>query len=219
MHWEDDPYFNHVQDELEMRAALETVICDRRVIDEAIKHYQSGRNRDRMLVEAALAGGAAFQTVDKIIANEVHRRYEAHKTFSNKLRTALKKSHPKDGQRYQAHHIVAHSARLARAAAKVLKALGIDIHGKNNGVWLPEDDQSKQRGTYKNAYIHNTVHTDVYYANISYEVVSAFENDATDEEMKRLRRRIAEQLQNGTYPIIQVIPGAERHLISGGRSR
>lgn len=65
-----------------MRAALETVISDRRVIDEAIKHYQSGRNRDRMLVEAVLAGGAAFQTVDKILSSEVHRRYEANTTVS-----------------------------------------------------------------------------------------------------------------------------------------
>lgn len=88
-------------------------------------------------------------------------------------------------------------------------ALGIDIDDPCNGVFLPKDETSKLQGLMKGAFIHGSVHTKAYFANVNLEIITAYENNADKDEVKRILKDIAEELQAGRYPIHHYRPGAE----------
>ena len=207
----DELYSNFDYDELEVKLALKTIINDEQVISEAAKHYQMGKRQDLLYAEQMLIKGASFKTVDKVMASNIKKRTSARPKWDTKLRQALIKSKklPDKTYSYQAHHIVAKGAQRSKQAVEILFALGIDIDDLDNGVFLPKDTTSKHKGAYKSAYVHENIHTKPYYANVNFQVISAFENGANKDEMKRLLKDIGEELQNGRYPINQFIPGAE----------
>jgi hypothetical protein len=191
--------------------ALKTVINDEKVVSEAVKQYQLGRAQDLAYAESMLSNGAAFNMVDKTIQSNIKRRAASRPQWDTKLRKALIKNKglPDAKHCYEAHHIVAKGAQRARAAVDVLLALGIDIDDPENGVFLPKDEKSRKSGSLKKSYIHGNVHTKPYYANINFQIVSAYENGADSEEMKRVLKDIGEDLQKGVYPVNQYLPGAE----------
>ncbi len=49
----------------------------------------------------------------------------------------------------------------------------------------------------------------IIYANINFQIVSAYENGVDSEEMKRVLKDIGEDLQKGVYSVNQYLPGAE----------
>ncbi len=57
--------------------------------------------------------------------------------------------------------------------------------------------------------MHVNIHTKPYYANVNFQIVSAYENGAEKDEIKAILRDIGEDLKNGRYPIHHYIPGAE----------
>lgn len=207
----DELYSTFLDDELEIRLALRPILKDPELLEEAIKQYQLGKAQDLHYAEQMLGHGASFGMVDKTIASNIKRRAASKPRWTAKLRNALKKSQglPDLKYNYDAHHIVAKGAQRAKQAVEVLFALGIDIDDPENGVFLPKDEKSKKDGVHKNAYIHDTIHTKPYYANVNFQIVTAYENGADKEEMKRLLRDIGEELQKGRYPINQYLPGAE----------
>lgn len=205
-------YFDIDDDPLELKYALKGVISDEKVINEAIKNYQLGRQQDLLYAEQALEKGSVFATVDKIIATNIKKRMAARAEFNGRLRKALIKSKglPDVINSYDAHHIVAKNSQRSRRAVQILQALGIDLDDPANGVFLPSDAGSKRNGVLKGAYIHAQIHTKPYYSNINYQIVQAYEQGAEKEDMKRLLNDIARDLRRGVYPIHQYIPGAER---------
>lgn len=204
-------YSSFDDDSEELYLALSSVVNDEIVIREAIKNYQLGKAQDLRYAETALANGGSFSMVDKVIKSNIKRRQSARPGFDTKLRKALLKTKglPDLANKYDAHHIVAKGSIRAKRAAEILFALGIDIDDPDNGVFLPKDEAARKKGALKNAYIHGKIHTKPYCANINFQVIEAFENGATKDEMKSLLRDIADELKQGIYPIHQYIPGAE----------
>jgi len=216
----NDLYLDYEDEELEVRVALEATGISPKVAAEAAKVYQLGKAQDLIYSERAIAAGASFNTVKKIVQSNIKKRTKARPEFDTKLRSALLKSRklPDLVQAYQAHHIVAKGASRAHQAIAVLEALGIDIDDPNNGVFLPASDVDKKKGVLKKAYVHNTIHTKRYYANVTFEVLTQYGENAHKSEdeqktgMKKLLNRIGEQLTSGSYPINRYIPGAETAL-------
>ncbi|WP_086932006.1 AHH domain-containing protein [Agarilytica rhodophyticola] len=207
----DDLYMDMDDDYLELQFSLRQIISDQKIIDEAIKYYMTGLEQDLVYAESVLAKGGAFSTVNKLIAQRIGIRADARPNFTAKLRKALivAKRRPDASYAYDAHHIVAKNEARANRAAKILKALGIDIDDPDNGVFLPSNDISKKHGNLKSAYVHNTIHTNIYYSNVNFQIIQAYENNATKDDMKEILQEIAEDLQLGVYPIYSYIPGAE----------
>lgn len=207
----DQLYSEYDDEELEIKMALKSVIRDERVVNEAARLYQLGKSQDLIYAEQMLLTGSSFKTVEKTVKSNIKKRASARPTWDTKLRIALIKSKglPDEFYKYDAHHVVAKGAKRAKQAAEILFALGIDIDDPDNGVFMPKNTVSKQKGAYQSAYIHNKVHTKPYYANVNFQVVTAFENGADKEEMKKILKDIKEDLINGVYPINQYIPGAE----------
>ena len=214
----DELYSSYEDEELDVKTALEAIGINSVVAAEAAKIYQQGKAQDLIYAEKALAAGSSFDTVARIMRSNIQRRLKSRPKFDTKLRDALKKSKklPDLQYDYQAHHIVAKGDHRAKQAASILAALGIDIDDPANGVFLPANNTSKQNGSLKQAYIHGPVHTKAYHSNVSFQVVTLFRQTASmsqddrKEEMLDLLDEIADQLQNGSYPIHSYIPGAER---------
>jgi hypothetical protein len=51
----EELYSGFFEDHLELKCALKTVIADPKIVDEAIKNYQLGREQDLVYAEQALA--------------------------------------------------------------------------------------------------------------------------------------------------------------------
>lgn len=211
-------YDNYIDDELDVRLALEATGIDPTIAAEAAKIYQQDKSQDFIFAERALAKGSSFATVKKSIESNIKRRANSRPRFDNKLRKALiqSKKLPDIVNSYHAHHIVPKGDRRSRQAVAILAALGIDIDDPANGVFLPANEESKKKGALRHAFIHTTIHTKPYHANISFQVVTLYQQTAsmskTDQktEMLELLDDIAEQLKNGSFPIYTYIPGAER---------
>lgn len=214
-------YLDYQDEELEVRMALESTGIDSKVAVEAAKAYQMGKAQDLVYAEQALAAGASFATVNKVIAGNIAKRAKARKAFDDKLRKALIKSGklPDLANNYQAHHIVAKGAKRAKFAVDILQGLGIDIDDPANGVFLPESEKDKQKSSIQKAYVHNKVHTKPYYANVNYLIVRAFERNAhkSDNELKQVITKklgqIADELRSGTFPLYHYIPGADTYIV------
>lgn len=206
-----DLYLSMNDDQEELYFSLSKVIDDEEVVQEAIKVYQLGKAQDLRYAESILLKTGNLAMVDKIIEINIKKRAYARPKFDDKLRRALLKAKklPDLVQQYDAHHVVAKSAKLARRAQEILFALGIDLDDPENGVFLPRSACDKEKGPLKSAYVHKNIHTNAYYANVNFHVVEAFENGAEKEDMKRVLRDIADELQRGTYPIHHYLPGAE----------
>lgn len=217
----DQLYSEYENEELEVKMALQTVINDEKVVNEAAKLYQMGRAQDLVYVEQQLAKGAFFGTVKKTISTNIKRRAESRPVFDGKLRHALVRANKLPDLKcdYQAHHIVAKGDVRAKRAVEILQALGIDIDDPNNGVFLPASEKDKSKGVLKKAYVHNRVHTKPYHANVTYLVVRLFErganksdNELRDDMIDKLQE-IAYQLQVGKFPTQTYIPGAESYAV------
>ena len=214
----DDLYIDYKDEELEVKMALESTGIDAKVAAQAAKQYQMGKAQDLVYAEQALASGANLGIVKKVISSNIAKRAKARPDFDDKLRKALIKAGklPDLVHKYQAHHIVAKGARRARRAIHILKALGIDIDDPANGVFLPASEKDKRKGKLTSAFVHNQVHTNVYYANVTAEIVDLYEanldkdKDIQRQEMKGLLREIGDQLKTGKYPLYAYIPNAER---------
>lgn len=204
-------YLAQDDDYQELYFALSQIIDSEEVIEETIKVYQLGKAQDLLCAETALLKTGSFVIVDKVIQSNIKKRASARPKFDTKLRKALiaAKKLPDLKWRYDAHHIVAKDAKLARRAQEILFALGIDLDDPDNGVFLPKTEQDRRKGNLKKAYVHGGIHTKPYYANINFQIVEAFENNADKDDMKRTLRDIADELQRGTYPIYHYLPGAE----------
>ncbi len=207
----DDIYSEAFDDDLELRYSLKQIISNEEVIEEAIKHYQAGMKQDLLYAESILSKGGSFSTVNKLISQRIGVRAGARQNFSSRLRESLIKAKrlPDKKYAYDAHHIVAKNEARAKRAAKILKALGIDIDDPDNGVFLPSNDVSRQYGKLKSAYVHGHVHTNIYYSNVNFQIVQAYENNASSDDVREILQEIAEDLQKGVYPVYQYIPGAE----------
>lgn len=207
----NDLYSNIEDNSEELYLALSSVITDELVIRDAIKNYQLGKAQDLVYAETVIAKGGSFAMVDKVLGSNIKRRAASRPLFDTKLRKALikRKGLPDKKYAYEAHHIVAKGDMRARRAVEILFALGIDIDDVDNGVFLPKDAKSKKHGTLKSAYIHGNIHTIPYYANINFQIVEAYANGASKEDVKSLLRDIADDLRRGIYPVYHFLPGAE----------
>lgn len=213
----NDLYADYADEELEVKMALESTGISPKVAAEAAKVYQMGKAQDLVYAEQAIASGASFNIVNKVVSSNIQKRAKARPEFDTKLRKALIKGGrlPDLTNAYQAHHIVAKGDLRAERAVEILQALGIDIDDPANGIFLPADKDAKQKGAIKKAYVHNKIHTKVYYANVTFHVVRQFSRNAqkSDAEQKqgmiRLLTKIGKQLEGGSYPISQLVPGAE----------
>jgi len=214
----DELYLDYQDEELEIRMALKSVINDDKVIKEAALYFQNGKAQDLMLAEQCLATGAVFNTVKILLKGNIKRRAKSRPDFDTKLRKALIKAKrlPDLIYNYEAHHIAAKADHRAKRTVEILEALGIDVDDIVNGVFLPKTEFDKRNGSRSKAYVHKPIHTDMYHANVAFEVIDRFEQTAhkSDEEAKRdmiqLLQRIGKQLRNSTYPLYHFIPGAER---------
>jgi hypothetical protein len=207
----NDLYLGIEDNEEELYLALSSVISDELVVRDAIKNYKLGKAQDLVYAENAIAKGGSFAIVDKVLGTNIKRRASSRPVFDTKLRKALIKSKglPDKVFAYDAHHIVAKDCARAKRAKEILFALGIDIDEPDNGVFLPKDGSAKKGGNLKQAYIHGNVHTKPYYANVNIQIIEAFENGATKDDVKSLLRDIADELRRGVYPIHHYLPGAE----------
>ena len=217
----DDLYLDYKDEELEVKMALESTGVDSKVAAEAARLYQMGKAQDLIYAEQALASGASFTTVNKIIAGNLKKRAEARPDFDDKLRKALIRAGklPDLINKYQAHHIIAKGAKRAKFAIDILQALGIDVDDPANGVFLPATKEDKNKGAFNKAYVHNTVHTIPYYANVNYLIVRTFERNAhkSDNELKQAivkkLGQIANELRAGKFPLYNFIPGADTYIV------
>jgi len=213
----NDLYLEYDNEELEIKMALQSVINDEKVVNEAAKQYQMGKAQDLIYAEQQLARGAIFNTVHKTLTSNIKKRAKSRPVFDSRLRQALIRSKklPDVVHKYQAHHIIAKGDIRAKAAIAILTALGIDIDDPANGVLLPASEADRRRGALKKAYVHNTVHTKAYHANVTYQVVALFQRtahkskDDRRRDMVKLLDSIGKKLVNGSYPLYSAIPGAE----------
>ncbi|BFM12684.1 hypothetical protein R50072_28370 [Simiduia litorea] len=178
---------------------------------QAVICYQQGKSQDLIFAEQAISNGTPFAAVDKIIKSNVRKRAGSRPKWDARLRAALVKSKglPDQKYSYDAHHIVAKCDKRVMPAAEILMVLGIDIDDPCNGVFLPKDETSKAKGAMKGTYTHGNIHTKAYYANVNLKIVTAYENNADKDEVKRILIDIAEELQAGRYPVNRYRPGAE----------
>jgi hypothetical protein len=204
-------YLSLDDDQQELYFALSEIIHDEEVIQETIKLYRLGKAQDLLCAEMTLLKTGSFTMVDNVIKSNIKKRASARPKFDTKLRKALIKANklPDLIRQYEAHHIVAKDAKLARRAQEILFALGIDLDDPVNGVFLPKTERDKHKGTLKKAYVHGGIHTKAYYANVNLQIIETYENSVDKENMKRTLRDIADELQKGTYPIYHYLPGAE----------
>lgn len=207
----NDLYLGVEDNEEELYLALSSVISDELVVRDAIKNYKLGKAQDLVYAENLIAKGGGFAMVDKVLGTNIKRRASSRPMFDKKLRNALIKSKglPDKEYAYEAHHIVAKGCTRAKRAKEILFALGIDIDDPDNGVFLPKHENAKKGGNLKQAHIHGNVHTKPYYANVNFQIIEAFENGATKDDVKSLLRDIADDLRRGIYPIHHYLPGAE----------
>lgn len=213
----NDLYLDYDDEELEIKMALQSVIRDEKVVNEAVKHYQMGKAQDLIYAEQQLAKGTMFNTVHKTITSNIKKRSKARPIFDNKLRTALIRAGklPDLLHDYQAHHIVAKGDARAARAVQILKALGIDVDDPDNGIFLPATSADRRKGSLSKGYVHNKIHTNAYHANVTFHIVRLFEKGAhkSDSELKKdiikKLQEIGHQLSTGVFPIHAYVPGAE----------
>jgi RHS repeat-associated protein len=94
------------------------------------------------------------------------------------------------GQQH-AHHIVAHSHRLAAISRQILVRFNININSAENGVWLNANGMVFCPGA-----SHASIHTEVYFTEVERLLLSA----TTRAEAVAVLNYIAEQLAKGTFP-------------------
>lgn len=213
----EDLYSDYEYDELEVRELLRDLVNDEIVAAEAAKIYQMNKSRDLKIAERMLLANPSMKSVNNVIHNKLKTRSASRPEFTGKLRKILiANGHlPDCDHKYHAHHIVAKGDKRSRRAVEILRTLGIDIHGLDNGVFLPASESDRSSGNLKNAYVHGAVHTKAYYANVNFELIEVFSqnthlpNSERRAEIIDVLTDIGERLQNGTYPIYLYLPGAE----------
>jgi len=112
---------------------------------------------------------------------------------NSKLAKALEAAGEKKLPGEEAHHIVAQKANAASESRLILEKYGIDIHGSENGVWLPGN---KNVSNPVGKSIHRPLHTTNYYANISNRIRQADESGGKRVVLKELAK-IKEDLFKG----------------------
>jgi hypothetical protein len=91
-----------------------------------------------------------------------------------------------------AHHIVAGNSPLAAEARRVLAREGIDLNSAKNGVFLP----SGSKYAVSPVTTHSSMHTTVYYENVTARILNA-EPGKVGVELIKIRN----ELINGTFVI------------------
>lgn len=106
------------------------------------------------------------------------------------------------------HHVVAWSDERAVMARSILMQFGIDIDSADNGVVLPTGVKNTPHKKMPDAYAHATIHTKIYYANITTLLNDASQlYNATKEDIIDTLQGIALDLQKGTFPLYKRIIG------------
>jgi hypothetical protein len=101
---------------------------------------------------------------------------------SKKLRENMKKEGMKEPDYPNAaHHTVAHSAKKAKYARKVLKKFGVGINDASNGVFLPTI-----KGVMESTY-HRSLHTKVYYNQVN----NLLRNATSKDDVMKILNEIA----------------------------
>lgn len=135
---------------------------------------------------------------------------------SRKLGDNMRKARPNDKRppNTDAHHIVSVKHPAAERARAILFRNGIGINDADNGVYLPSKNDIKVKQL-PNAHPHKTVHTATYYLNTARDLGEAESEipilDITrelqqserggEQSIRETLRYIADDLQDGTYPI------------------
>jgi|GEM_PF-2712817 len=91
---------------------------------------------------------------------------------NSKLAKALEAAGEKRLPGEEAHHIVAQKAINAKNTRNILDRHSIDIHGVENGVWLPGN---KNVANTRGKSVHRSLHTTAYYRKIEERIVDANE--------------------------------------------
>jgi A nuclease family of the HNH/ENDO VII superfamily with conserved AHH len=118
---------------------------------------------------------------------------------STKLGSNIRKADPgtKRPSETDAHHVVAAEASGAHVSRMMIFAVGIGINDPDNGVLLPRYKATKI-ASMPNASPHQHIHTDMYYANVVTELVSA--DDKSDStEIRGILRSISRRLVQGQF--------------------
>ena len=58
------------------------------------------------------------------------------------------------------------------------------VNDPDNGVFLPSNEIAKKHGNLKKAFVHNAIHTNSYYSNVNFQVIQAYENNATADDVR-----------------------------------
>ena len=104
------------------------------------------------------------------------------------------------------NHIVAWGDIRAELALRILLQFGIDPHSAVNGAYMPRSRGHTPHPDMPNAYAHNRIHTKIYHRNVFFVLDRvARELGATKADIEKVLREIALSLQDGTFPIHQLI--------------
>lgn len=164
---------------------------EKRALEEVIqstKDKNSGKSKHRIIFE-------------RMRRREARRHYG---TLNKNMRDVKRIKHSGTS----AHHVVAWNDERAVMARAILMQFNIDIDSADNGVVLPTGIKNTPHKKMPNAYAHATIHTKVYYANITALLTNASQlHNATKEDIIATLQDIALDLQQGAFPLHKRIGG------------
>lgn len=139
---------------------------------------------------------------EQIVFERLKRR-EARKHYKN-LAKNLRNAKITRPVNTAGHHIVSWHDVRAEDAREILRQFGIEIDSQYNGVYLPLYKKHVPHKSMPKAYPHTTIHTGLYYVNVtSYLVSQTRIEGTTKEDIIDVLREIAEDLRNGSFPLHQ----------------
>jgi A nuclease family of the HNH/ENDO VII superfamily with conserved AHH len=159
------------------------------------------------LLDQAIKETARQDTLNKIGANlktELRRgRKRAQYALSKNMRNCS--YHGAKLKDMVDHHLAASTDPRAARALRILHAFGIKPSDAVNGSRLPQYAKHTPHSSMPKAISHAETHTGYYHANVVAVLVFVDVPGATRDDIVDALRRIAQQLQAGTFPIHDAI--------------
>ncbi len=141
-----------------------------------------------------------LKELEKNIDVEKRRaKRKANRTINKNMR--LSANHPTKPLFTAAHHLVAWNDPRAEKALRILMKWGISPHNEVNSVYLPLHEKHTPHKDIPNAIAHSKIHTGFYHINVTTVLVTVDIPSATRDDIIEALREIAEDLQDGSFPI------------------
>ena len=126
-----------------------------------------------------------------VIADDVRNMTKLFEVPNSKFleKNMISMGMTKPNYKCAAHHIVAGGSQKSKEARAILRKYGVGINDAANGVYLPIAKNVS------NATYHPSMHSDVYY----YEVSSRLKQAKSKEDVLSILKEISNELENGEF--------------------